>query len=240
MSRLGAALRLDIRLQARSRLYIIGIVVAVLMGLAGRFFFAPGTAAVVLPVFYLLGIGGTTFMFGASMLLLEKSQGTLQALRVSPLTATEYLGSKAATLTTFALVESAIVFALVYRGGDFSPLLLLAGLIVLGLAYTYIGIGMACSHDSVTGFLFPGATVVSVILQLPFLGLLDMGPDWLWTLIPSSAPLALMAAAFGADVLWSHAIGVSLLLLGASMGYAHARFRRHIGLRPGGKPWPPR
>ena len=84
MSRLASVLRLDVRLQARSRLYAIGIVVSVLMGLAGRFLFEPNSARLVLPIFYLLGIGGTTFMFGSSMLLLEKSQGTLQALRVSP------------------------------------------------------------------------------------------------------------------------------------------------------------
>ena len=52
--------------------------------------------------------GGTTFMFGASMLLLEKSQGTLQALQVSPLTSTEYPGSKAAALTTFVYVAPKI------------------------------------------------------------------------------------------------------------------------------------
>ncbi len=230
MSRFASALQLDVRLQARSRLYAIGIAVAILMGLAGRFIFRPENAGLILPIFYLLGVGGTTFMFGASMLLLEKSQGTLEALRVSPLTAAEYLRSKAATLTTFALVEGAIVFALVYRGGEISPVVLVAGLVVLGLSYTYIGIGLASSFDSVTGFLFPSATVVSVILQLPFLGALDIGPSWLWAIIPSAAPLALMQAAFGADISWSYAIGVSILLVVVSVLYAHARFKRYVGL----------
>jgi fluoroquinolone transport system ATP-binding protein len=54
---------------------------------------------------------------------------------------------------------------------------------------------------------------------------------WLWALIPSSGPLALMAAAFGADIDWLHAIGISLPLLVASMVYAHLRFHPHIGLR---------
>ena len=231
MSRFASALQLDVRLQARSRLYAIGIAVAILMGVAGRFIFQPESAGLILPIFYLLGIGGTTFMFGSSMLLLEKSQGTLEALRVSPLTAAEYLRSKAATLTTFALAESAIVFAIVYRGGEISPVVLVAGLVVLGLSYTYIGIGLASSFDSVTGFLFPSATVVSVILQLPFLGALDIGPSWLWAMIPSAAPLALMRAAFGADISWSYAIGVSILLVVASVLYAHARFERYVGLR---------
>ncbi len=230
MSRFASALQLDVRLQARSRLYAIGIAVAILVGVAGRFIFPPESSGLILPIFYLLGIGGTTFMFGASMLLLEKSQGTLEALRVSPLTVGEYLRSKAATLSTFALVESAIVFALVYRGGEINPVFLIAGLVVLGISYTYIGIGLASSFDSVTAFLFPSATVVSVILQLPFLGALDIGPSWFWAIIPSAAPLALMRAAFGADISWSYAIGVSILLVVVSVLYAHARFKRYVGL----------
>ena len=233
MSRLGSSIVLDVRLQSRSRLYSIGVAVAILMGLAGRFLFDAETTPVVLPIFYLLGIGGTTFMFGAAMLLLEKSQGTLLALRVSPLTAAEYLRSKALTLTTFALFEGVIVLALVYQGGGFAPPLLLAGLLVLGLSNTYIGIGMASSHESVTSFLFPWAVLVSMVLQLPFLGALDIGPQWLWALIPSSGPLALMLASFGAEIAWLHAIGTSLLLLFASIVYARARLQKHIGSTPG-------
>ena len=233
MRRFTAALRLDVQIQARSRLYTIGAAVALLMGLAGRFFFEPGAARWVLPVFYLLGIGGTTFMFGASMLLLEKSDGTLQALRVSPLTTGEYLRSKAATLTTFAVVECAIVFAWVYRGEALAVLPLVAGILVLGLSYTYLGIGMASAYDSVTAFLFPEATLVSVILQLPFLEAFGIGPAWLWGVIPSSGPMALMLGAFGAPISWPRAVAMSALLLAGSVAYAHARFRRHVGLRKG-------
>ncbi|MEM8883195.1 MAG: hypothetical protein AAGD14_03915 [Planctomycetota bacterium] len=231
MSRMRAAIRQDVRLQARAKLYAIGIAVALLMGLAGRFFFASDQAAVVLPLFYLLGLGGTTFMFGASMLLLEKSDGTLAALRVSPLTAQEYLRSKAVTLTGFALFESAIVFAFVYREGAVQPTWLLAGLVALGLSYTYIGIGMACAYDSVTAFLFPSATLVSVVMQLPFLGPLGIGEPWAWRIVPTAGPLDLMRAGFGADVPLGYAVGMSLALVVGSMLYATMRFRRHIRLR---------
>jgi fluoroquinolone transport system permease protein len=231
---LVSALLLDVRLQLRSNLYGIGLFVAVLVGLAARLLVGGEHAAVALPLFYLVGIGGTTFMFGAAMLLLEKSQGTLQALRVSPLTANEYLASKAVTLTSFCIVECGIVFAFVYRGGEVSAPILLAGLLSLGLGYTLIGIGMAASHDTVTSFLFPTATVVSILLQLPFLGPLGVGSMAVWRMIPSAGPMEIMLGAFGADVNWPYAVVMSIAFVAASGVYARWTFRRHIGLREGG------
>ena len=116
MSALPATLRLDVQLQARSKLYGIGIVLAVLFGLAGRSLFEAGQAGRVLAAFYLLGLGGTTYIYGASLVLSEKNEGSLQALRTAPLTTTTYITSKAITLTAFALIESAIVYAVGFFG----------------------------------------------------------------------------------------------------------------------------
>ena len=103
MSSLAAALTLDLRLQARSRLYQVGVVVALLMGVAARYFFPAEVVGRLLPALYLLALGGTTYMVGASLVLMERSEGTLRALRASPLTASEYIAAKVLTLTAFAL-----------------------------------------------------------------------------------------------------------------------------------------
>ena len=67
MSRLLATVKLDVRLQARSKLYAIGIFVAILLGLAGRFFVHPDYAGRLLAVFFLTGLGGTTYFFGSGL-----------------------------------------------------------------------------------------------------------------------------------------------------------------------------
>ena len=229
--RLVAAVRLDVQLQARSQLYGIGVAVAVMMGLFGRFLVGTEHAGLALPIFYLLGVGGTTFMFGASMLLLEKSQGTLQALRVSPMSAREYLASKALTLTSFAVVESAIAFALIYGGQAIAPLKLLLGLLCLGFGYTCIGLGLACKHESVTSFLFPSAVLVSMVLQLPFLGPLGVGSPALWWPIPSAGPLELMLAAFDPEASLVYGLAMSLAFVVGSGAFASLMFNKHIGLR---------
>ena len=85
--------------------------------------------------------------------LLEKSQGTLHAIRATPLTSTTYIASKALTLTAFAVVESAVVYMLGFFGVPVNPWLLALGVAALGVLYTLIGMGQVARHDSVTSFL---------------------------------------------------------------------------------------
>ena len=233
MSLTIATLKLDVRLQARSKLYAIGIVVSLLFGLAARFFFHPDYAGRVLASFYLLGLGGTTYMFGASLVLLEKSEGTLQALRTTPLTSTACIASKAITLTSFAAIESAIVYAFAFLGVPLHPVPMLLGVTCLGVIYTLVGMGQVASHNSVTAFLFPGAMLVRMVLQLPFLYVLDVGPPLLWYAIPTQGSLLLMLGA--TEPLeawqWAYAIGVSLFAVGLAGGWAKRRFAHYIALQ---------
>lgn len=230
MSRLKATVQLDIKLQARNRLYAIGVFMAAVMGLMVRFLVPEAYVGSGLVAFYVLGLGGTTFMFGASMLLLEKDERTLSALRTSMITTQDYVASKAITLTGFALIESAIVYGIAARGvpTDFGWLLL--GAVVLGVFYTLVGLGLASSHTAVTSFLLPSGAFVAMVLQLPFLSLFGLEPWWLWYLIPTQAPLLLLLAAFEPLEAWQWAYAALVspgMLLGA-WWYCRARFRRHI------------
>ncbi len=231
MSRLTASMRLDVTVQARSQLYVIGAFVAVALGLMVRFLVPAEYAGRGLAAFYLTGLGGTTFLFGASLLLLEKSERTLQALRTSMITPADYVLSKALTLTSFALVESLIVYAIAARGVPTNFGWLLLGIFVLGVFYTLVGLALAAPHEAVTSFLLPTGTLVAMILQLPFLSLLGVGPDWLWHLIPTQAPLLLLQGAFEPLEAWQwgYAGSMSVVMLGGAWWFCQRRFRRHIG-----------
>lgn len=235
MKRLLATLRLDVKLQARNQLYLIGVGVAVLMGLMVRYLVPVEYIGRGLAAFFVLGLGGTTFMFGASMLLLEKAEGTLEALRITGITTADYVGSKAITLTLFAIVESAIVYAISARGvpTDFGVLFVGAG--VLGVFYTLVGVGLAAPYQVVTQFLLPTGTFVAMVLQLPFLSLVGVGPDWLWYLIPTQAPLLLLQGAFEPlePWQWAYATGMSIAMVTAAATVCWRRFRTHIRFSEG-------
>ncbi len=232
MSLLLATVKLDVRLQARSKLYAIGIFVAILLGLAGRFFVHPDYAGRLLAVFYLAGLGGTTYFFGASLMLLEKSEGTLQALRTSPLTSTAYIASKVMTLTSFALLESAIVYAVAFLGVPLNPAPMILGVVCLGVIYTLAGLGQVASHDSILAFLFPGAMIITGLLQLPAFSVI-LGPDPVWYFFPTQGPLLLMLGAETGLELWqwAYAVAVSLVSIGVAFWWARHRFARHIALQ---------
>lgn len=234
MNPLWATLKLDVQLQARSKLYSIGIAVAILIGIAGRFFVPPDYAGRVLALFYLTGLGSTTYMFSASLVLLEKSQGTLQALRTTPLTSTSYIASKVITLTTFAAIESVIVYAIAFVDVPLNPAPMMLGVVFIGVLYTLVGLGQVASQDSVTAFLFPGAMVVSLVLQLPFLYVMNFGTLIPW-LVPTQGSLLLMLAATETLPIWqwAYAIVVPLVSVGLAFWWAKARFARFIGLQEG-------
>ena len=235
MKRLWATIKLDVMLQARNQLYVIGIGVAILMGLAVRYLIPTEYVGRGLTAFYILGLGGTTFMFGASMLLLEKGERTLEALRSTMITTSDYVLSKAITLTLFALVESAIVYVIAARGIPTNVGWLVLGALVLGVFYTLVGLGLSAAYDAVTTFLLPTGALVASILQLPFLSLMGLEPAWLWYLIPTQAPLLLLLAAFEPLALWQlgYAGVVSVaMLIGASV-FCGRRFRTHIRLPEG-------
>ena len=234
MSTLPATLKLDVRLQARSKLYAIGIAVALLLGFSGRYFVNSDYAAQVLAIFYLTGIGGTTYFFAASLVLLEKSEGTLQALRTTPLTSTAYITSKVITLTSFAVIESAIVYVVAFYGVPLNPAPMIFGVVILGVIYTLVGLGQVASHDSVTGFLFPSAMIVALIMELPVFYVIS-GPGLIWYLIPTHGSLLLMLGATETLVhwQWAYAVCVSLAAVVVAFFWAKRRFARFIRLQEG-------
>lgn len=234
MSLLFATLKLDVQLQSRSKLYMIGIVVAILLGLAGRFFIHPDYAGRVLAVFYLAGLGSTTYLIGASLVLLEKSEGTLQALRTTPLTSTAYIASKVITLTSFAALESAIFYVVAFSGVPVNPVPMIFGVVCLGVLYTLVGLGQVASHDSVTAFLFPGAVLVALLLELPMFHVIA-GPFLPWYLIPTQGSLLLMLGATETLEVWQwiYAIVVSLLSMVLAFWWTKSRFAQFIALQEG-------
>ncbi len=225
MSLLTATIKLDIRLQARNRLYAIGIVTAILLGLAGRFFFREDYAGPVLAVFFVTGLGLTTYFFAAALVLLEKGEGTLAALRSTPLSVRTYMLSKGLTLTVFALIESLITLVVAFGNTPLNPVPLLAGLVSLGLFYTFIGLGQVAPHHAITSFLVPGAMLVSVFLQLPCLGIFEIGPSAIWYLVPTQGPLLCFVGAYRTLARWQWVYTI-LLLIAAPILAAHWAERR--------------
>lgn len=220
---------MDVRLQYRNGFYYAAAFVAVfwMLGLARV---PDATLDKLLPVFILSNLVINTFYFISGLVLLEKMEGTLTMLDVTPLRPLEYLSSKAATLVFLSLLEN-LVIVLVARGPEFRLLPLAAGIAAGGALYVLAGFVAVSRYPSINEFLFPSFLYILAFVPpfLPYLGLMES--RWYFYLHPVQAPLLLVQAAFRPTAVWELAYGAGYSLLWAGLGLvacrsAFARLRR--------------
>ncbi len=194
MSRLSATLRLDAQLQARNKVYLIIAVAAFGLAFALRAVFTPEQLHFFMPLVALSGVSLTTFFLIGVLLLLERGEGTLDVVLVSPLRPAEYLASKLLTVTALAVVESVLITGIAYGLGFSAPWLVLAVLLRAGLV-AGVGVAVVVRYRSITHFLLP-AIALTVAFDLPVLWYLELWPSPLFFLWPTLPSLLLAKAAF--------------------------------------------
>ncbi len=194
MSRLASTLRLDATLQVRHRVYLIVLGATLGLALAIRSVVTPEQLEFFMPVLVMYGVSLTTVFLVGVLLLLERSEGTLSVVMVSPLRPSEYLASKLITLAGLALVESTIVAVVAYGLGWSFGWFVLA---VVMRASMGVGVGVAVGvrYSSITRFLFPGI-LASLAFDFPNFWYFEIWPTSLFYLWPSMPPLLLAKSAF--------------------------------------------
>ena len=194
MSRLTSTLRLDAQLQARNKVYLIIGVAAFAFAFAFDALLTPDQLQFFMPVLIMYGVSMTTVFLVGVLLLIERSQGTLSVVMVSPLRPAEYLASKLITLTVLALVESAIMAVVAY-GLGFSFAWFVLAVVMRASMGVAVGIADGVRFRSITRFLVP-AIGLSLAFDLPNIWYFELWPSPLFYLWPSMPPLLLAKAAF--------------------------------------------
>jgi len=194
MSRLLNTLRLDSLLQARNKVYLIIAVAAFALAFALSALFTSEQLRFFMPLVVLGGVSVTTVFLVGVLLLLERGEGTLDVVLVSPLRPAEYLASKLITLTALALVESAVIAGIAY-GLGFSFGWLVVAVVMRATMGVAVGVAVGVRYRSITHFLLP-AILVSISFDLPNIWYLNLSSSPLFYLWPSMPPLLLAKAAF--------------------------------------------
>ena len=194
MSRLASTLRLDSTLQARYQVYWVVVGAAAALGAALRAVVTTDQLNFFMPVAVLYGVSLTTVFLVGVLLLLERADGTLDVLMVSPLRPHEYLGSKLITLAALALVESAVMAAFAY-GLGFSFGWLIVAVTMRAAMGVAVGVAIGVRYRSITHFLLPGIGA-SFLFDLPNIWYFELWPTSLFYVWPSMPPLLLAKNAF--------------------------------------------
>ncbi|MFK7992017.1 MAG: hypothetical protein AB8I08_38725 [Sandaracinaceae bacterium] len=233
--RLAAAVRTDVVLQARNQLYGISVGVAVVVGGALAWLSPHDRLAGTVPMALLMFVGGSTLLYAMAMLILERDDGTLDAVIVSPLRPAEYLLSKVITLSGLAALEALLIvvgaLGVLSRSGAVpvpGPLIVL-GVVLLAVMHVLCGLALVVRYRRLMEALIP-MSALATLMQLPgfyFVGALAH-PAWL--LIPTAAPTMFIRGAFTelAPWEWVYAVLVSGGTLLALWIFARRAFRRHV------------
>ena len=195
MKGLADILRFDVIVQARNGFYwaSLFVVLAISALLAAMPIAVINNPGLWVPALAAFNLQITTFFFVAGLLLLEKDEGTLTALGVSPLSAGKYLLAHTTTLTTLAAVETLIIIWFAF--GFATSWALFAGIGALGITYTCLGVVVAARYDSINTLLLPAAVIVTVLL-LPLLSHFGLAPRLLLMWHPMEPAITLMRAAY--------------------------------------------
>jgi fluoroquinolone transport system permease protein len=194
VSRLSNTLRLDFTLQLRYKVYVIVLGAALVLGLALRAVVPPEELHFFMPVLVLYGVSLSSVFLVGVLLLLERGEGTLNVVMVSPLRPGEYLASKLISLGALAVMES-LIFAVAAFGFGFSALWLVAAVVIRAAMGVAVGVAIGVRYRSITRFLLPGI-FASITFDIPNFWYLGVWPGPGMFLWPSMPPLLLAKTAF--------------------------------------------
>lgn len=228
MTRLAAAVRLELTLQVRQKF----LHAAVFSGLIWLAVLLPMPARLrtVAEPYVLLGdtaiIG---FFFIAGTVFFDKQDRTLSAIIATPLRFSEYLSAKLIPLVVISLMVAVTVAGI--GGSGYHPIPLLIGVLLATLVMLLVGFTTSMPFGSISDW-FLAATIPLAVLTLPMLGYAGVWSTPVHYLIPTYGPLLLFGAAFDQLSLSPWQLGYALVyptLCIAGLGRtAHALFGHYI------------
>jgi fluoroquinolone transport system permease protein len=228
MTRLATALYWQVIYQHRNGFYVASVVtvamlVALLSALPNTIDLA--TKRVAVAVFTIFAVQITTFFFIGGILLLERGEGVLSALAVSPLPAGEYLLARVATLSVLATLETLVIGAAI-AGSGLDIALFVVGALALAALFACLGFAFFSRYAGLNEALMP-SVLATIVLSLPALALASPTPFFAWNLHPTHAAIQLVARAFGMDQTFGVLETLSLAVwIVATAALAHTAARR--------------
>jgi len=227
MTRLATSLYWQVIYQHRNGFYVASIVtVAMLLALLSALPADIGVATkrVALSVFTIFAVQITTFYFVGGILLLERGEGVLSAIAVTPMRAGEYLFARATTLSLLATAETLVIgWAMAAEILDVAVFVLGAG--SLSMLFACLGFAFFARYPGLNEALLP-SVLATTVLSLPVVALAWSHPSFVWNLHPTHAAMQLVARAFGMDQAFGPIEYVSLagwIVLTAVLALAAAR-----------------
>ncbi len=210
--RLLNALRADIRFQFKQGFYLVYLLLTLAyMVILSRLPLEWKRIAVPLTVFSDPSMVG--FFFIGAIVMLEKVQGVLQYVTVTPLRAIEYLLAKVISLTMVAVTAGIMITIAAYHEFVNWPVLI-AGIILTSSFFVLYGFIAAANCTTMNQY-FIKMIPYMLLIVLPCFSLIGFPYAWVFNVFPSVAGLRLVLGAFN-EIALITTLGLSAYLLAAN------------------------
>ena len=216
--RLLHAVWADIRFQFKQGFYLVYVLITV-MYLIILSFLSEDILSVGLPLVVFSDPSVLGLFFIGGIIMLEKMQGILSVLVVSPLRTIEYILSKVISLA-FVSVLAAVAITGFSNYGSVNWLLVFLSTVLTSGIFTLCGIMITAGCNTVNQYMIKTVPYM-LLLVLPCFSLIGFPYSDLFTIIPSVAALRLMLGAYTGIPLYE-AIGLIIYLVG--MNYLFLRW----------------
>jgi fluoroquinolone transport system permease protein len=208
--RLLSATWSDMRFQIKHGFYLVYVVITI-MYLIILSFLPENIFSVALPLVVFSDPSVLGLFFIGGIILLEKGQGVLMVLVVSPLRTQEYILAK---VISMALISVLAAFAITFFSHypTVNWWLLLISTILASAIFTLIGIIINAGCNTVNQYMLKTIPYM-ILFILPCFSLIGFPYSWLFTIVPSVAALKLMLGAYH-GIVWYEATALTVYLLG--------------------------
>jgi fluoroquinolone transport system permease protein len=216
--RLLHAVWADMRFQIKQGFYLVYVIITILY-LIILSFLPKDVLSVTLPLVVFSDPSVLGLFFIGGIIMLEKVQGVLSVVVVSPLRTIEYILSKVVSL---ALLSVLAAFAITgfSKYENVSWLLLFLSTILTSGIFTLCGIMINAGCQTVNQYMIKTIPYM-LLFVLPCFSLIGFPYSWLFTIIPSVAALRLMLGAYTGICLYE-ALALIIYLIG--MNYLFLRW----------------
>lgn len=191
--RLSHAIWADMRFQMKQGFYLVYVVITfiylVILSYLPKEFSPIATPLVVFSDPSVLGL-----FFIGGIIMLEKNQGILMVMVVSPLRLSEYLLSKVASLSIVSLLAG-FAITILSSHENVNWVLLFLSILLTSSLFTLLGIIICAGCQTVNQY-FVRMVPYMVLIILPCFSLIGFPYSWLFLPIPSVAALKLMMGCY--------------------------------------------
>lgn len=234
MKRILNGIKFDILSHYRNGIYLIYAMISILYIIAIRMV-PNATKDVVSTIILFSDPSLLGFFFIGALILLEKTQKTMENIFVTPLRISEFIISKTIAFSIVTLFFSLVIVFFSY-GFDFNLVFLFFGVLLSSVLFTLLGFGVAVKVKTLNGYLWIAPLFVAAAF-FPVLENVGLYKTNFFYLIPGKASLILIEAAFKRVELWQLTYALITLVLSIVLVYqwSHHVFKNYIIMGMGGK-----